>query len=163
MFEDGESYVEKKKVDDFFMIFNGNCSLRESCYRCKYCGTERIADFTLADFWGVTEERASVTEQHNGISLLLCNSIRAKDLLPDLRDRAKIIEIDPSEAIPFNNALVAPNKRPSIREKYFKLLNSGVDFRLIVLRLFWKNRLKEKIKSWVGEERINIIKRKLSK
>ena len=44
--------LKDKYTDTYFVGFNSNIFLRESCYRCKYCGQERISDFTAADFWG---------------------------------------------------------------------------------------------------------------
>ena len=53
VFNDGSSAIMNKETDTFFTAFNNNLILRESCYSCKYCGDERISDFTLAYHWGI--------------------------------------------------------------------------------------------------------------
>lgn len=158
-FADGSSYIYEKSVDSFFMAFNNNVALRESCYQCKYCGTERIADFTIADFWGATEKRANEENQKNGISLLLCNSDKAKSLVQALKEDMEITGIDPQEAIPYNNALTAPNTRPDNRERFFNMVNSGVDFNRIINRLYWFMKTKALIKRMLGPNAVEIIKK----
>lgn len=158
IFDDGTSYYQEKSTDSFFMAFNNNIALRESCYQCKYCGTERISDFTIADFWGATKERADHQRQQDGISLLLCNSEKAKQLLSIIRADMDITEIDPNEAIPYNNALTEPNSRPDNRELFFTLVNRGVDFNRIVNKFYWKLKLKEQIKRALGPNVVEIIK-----
>ena len=159
LFADGTSYISEKSVDAFFMAFNNNVALRESCYQCNYCGTERIADFTIADFWGVTEKRANKQKQQDGISLLLCNSDKAKCLLKDLMVDMEITNIDPQEAIPYNNALTEPNARPYNRDLFFSMVNDGVDFNRIINKLYWKIKVKAIIKKIIGPDVVEVIKK----
>lgn len=158
LFADGTSHIYEKSVDAFFMAFNNNVALRESCYQCNYCGSERIADFTIADFWGATEERADKQKQQDGISLLLCNSEKAKTLLSELMNDLEITSIDPQEAIPYNNALTKPNDRPHNRELFFNMVDSGADFNKIISRLYWRLKVKAFIKRALGPNVVEAIK-----
>lgn len=158
-FDDGSYFVHQKSIDSFFLSFNNNVALRESCYQCNYCGTNRIADFTIADFWGVTEKRADEQKQQDGISLLLCNSDKAILLLNDLMNDLEITQIDSQEAIPYNNALTAPNSRPKNRNLFFSMINSDVDFNRIIKMLYWKTQLKVLIKRMLGPNIVEKIKR----
>lgn len=159
LFADGTSHIYENTVDAFFMAFNNNVALRESCYQCKYCGTERIADFTIADFWGATEERADKQKQQDGVSLLLCNSEKAKHLLSELMNDTEITNIDPQEAIPYNNALSEPNARPCNRELFFSMVNRGIDFNRIINKLYWKIKVKAFIKRVLGSNVVEGIKK----
>lgn len=162
-FADGSSFIEKKTIDTFFMAFNKNLILRESCYSCRYCGIERISDFTIADFWGVTEERANIQMQHDGISVLICNSFKAKNLLVDLKEYLYIEKIMPEEVIPFNNALSSPNSRPKQRDLFIEEILSGADFSKTVKAMYRNVYLKIFIKSILGKkfiDRIKYIRRK---
>lgn len=158
-FSDGSSYIEKKKVDSFYMAFNNNIILRNSCYNCKYCGTNRISDFTLADFWGVTDARANQEMKKDGISLLVCNSEKSKNLIENLKNNLYLEEIDSKEVIPFNRAFIEPNLKPSKRKLFFKYLNNGMDFRKILNKIYWKVYLKMYIKNLLGEKNISKIKK----
>lgn len=157
-FEDGTTYIDRKFVDDFFMAFNNNSVLRESCYQCKYCGTERISDFTIADFWGVGKNRATLEQQEKGISLLVCNSSNSKKMLRYLTENMVISEIYPEEAIPFNKAFVEPNKRPIERDRLFDMLNKNIDFHKIIIRLYWKEYVKYYFKKIFGEKTFDKIR-----
>ena len=121
-FSDGTSVVQNKYTDTYFVGFNSNIFLRESCYRCKYCGQNRISDFTAADFWGVTLERVSKKQLYDGVSVLLVNSDKARTILSELALVMNIQEIDPQEAIPYNRAFEKPNIRPRSRSDFFDLL-----------------------------------------
>ena len=121
-FTDGTSVTQDKYTDTYFVGFNSNIFLRESCYNCKYCGQERIADFTAADFWGVTNKRVSKQQLYDGVSVLLVNTDKAKKILPDLSNTLNVVDIDPMEAIPYNRAFERPNSRPEERASFFELL-----------------------------------------
>lgn len=151
VFEDGSSHINDfNNPDSFFLSFNRNVILRESCYNCKYCGTERISDFTIADFWGVTSKRATIDEKNKGISILVCNTDKAKGLMKQLNELLKITEISKDEVIPYNKAFVKPNDRPKTRKMFFKLLNKKMDYNKIVKIVFIKFFIKQKIKRIIG-------------
>lgn len=57
IFEDGTEKISSPTTDTFFIGFNNNTFLRESCYNCKYCGQNRVSDFTIADYWGYLRTR----------------------------------------------------------------------------------------------------------
>ena len=58
-------------------IFYTDACLRESCYSCQYANTERVADITIGDFWGV-DKVFSDMDDNKGISLVLVNSERGR-------------------------------------------------------------------------------------
>ena len=161
-FTDDTIFVADKWEDTFFSGFNENLMLRESCYHCQYCGTQRIADFTAADFWGVTPKRAAEEERKKGISLLLANSEKARDLLEELRNDFVFSKIDPSEAIPYNRSLTEPNQRPEDRNKFFAYMRAGKDYDWIIHKLLWKKYTKIGIKKCIvkviGESSFNHLK-----
>lgn len=118
-FTDGTIFVSEKGYDTFFVGFNRNDFLRESCYSCKYCGIERIADFTMADFWGCNFDELPPEQKSLGVSLMLCNSSKSKMILGELKEEMTIRKINPEQALPYNRALREPQYRPSQRDKFF--------------------------------------------
>ena len=70
-FVDGTHKVEDNAMDTFFVGFNNNLFLRESCYRCKYCGSDRVSDFTLGDFWGIDPHEVTPKQMQLGVSVML--------------------------------------------------------------------------------------------
>lgn len=122
-FDDGSSQVQNKFLDTFFVGFNSNIFLRESCYCCQYCGQKRISDFTVADFWGVDEEKVGMRQLYKGVSVLLLNTKNAEKIMPDLMNCLHVEEIDPNVAIRYNLAFKKPNKRPEERSEFFSIMD----------------------------------------
>lgn len=163
-FDDGTSVTQDKYTDTYFVGFNSNIFLRESCYRCKYCGEKRISDFTVADFWGVTCKRVNRQQLYDGVSVMLVNTNKARTILPDLYDVMNIEEIEPMEAIPYNKAFEKPNSRPDERGLFFELLDkkgfdkavkniNGRYYRNIMIKKFLKKVLPSKIYKSLLEKR----------
>ena len=77
-FENGSVYI-KDRYKDFFMrgFLKHNLYMRKSCHECQFKGEERIADITLADFWGVEFEDKEV-DIENGVSAVLIRSDMGK-------------------------------------------------------------------------------------
>ena len=161
-FTDGSAFVADKPVDTFFVGFNNNLFLRESCYRCKYCGTKRVTDFTIADFWGVSDSRVTMEQLKKGVSLLLVNSAKAGRMLSKLQKDLVIEKILPEEAIPYNRALIQPNDRPKQRDAIYSLLKTK-DYDQLIKQIYWKLYvkfyLKKPIKVLLGEKKIRSIKK----
>lgn len=160
VFDDNSSVVEDKNSDTFFKGFNESLFLRESCYRCSYCGTERIADFTIADFWGIKKGKVDKQQEKDGVSLMLVNSLKAREILLDLKNLLYIEPIEEEEAIPYNHALVEPNTRPSERDYFFsKIYNKGFD--PLIKHIYWwfyfKQRVKKILLYCVGKKNFNKI------
>jgi acetyltransferase-like isoleucine patch superfamily enzyme len=84
-FENGKEYV-KDRYTDLFMrgYLNGAFYLRSCCYQCKFKGTERLADITLADFWGIEKIRPEM-DDNRGTSLVFINSLRGKETFAQIR------------------------------------------------------------------------------
>lgn len=145
IFNDGSVFVEDQAEDTFMIGFNKNLFLRESCYRCKYCGTARVADFTIGDFWGCDREDVTEEQKILGVSLILINTPKARAILEQSNDEFFFRSIDPDEAIPFNRALVEPNARPKQRDWFYKAI--GVfSYDTVIKCIFAKRFIKRKIK-----------------
>lgn len=145
-FEDGTSEIQDKFLDTYFVGFNSNIFLRKSCYECYYCGTKRIADFTVADFWGVSRDKVGEKQMREGVSVLLLNSEKAKKMISGLKKDLYIEKIEPMEAIPYNRAFVKPNCCPEGRTVFFSIMRKkGFDYAVKKLnKKYYRNK---KIKS----------------
>lgn len=150
----------------FFSGFNRNLFLRESCYRCQYCGTTRIADFTAADFWGVPDELVSSEQCRRGVSLLLVNTEKGRAILPEL---GKWLHIEPTDrelAIPHNKSLVSPSARPALRDRFFGDLET-MEFNQIIRKYYRKEMTLDSIKRFgrrlLGDSVYGLLKRVLQR
>lgn len=76
-----EYYRKSCKLDAYFEAFLKYrvCS-RPSCHNCQFKGTDRVADITLADFWGLKWKNDAFGEEEmkNGVSLIIINSKKGR-------------------------------------------------------------------------------------
>ncbi len=56
---------------------------RPSCHKCSFKGWNKMADFSIGDFWGVKRNYPQLYDA-KGVSVLLVNTQKAKMLLPRL-------------------------------------------------------------------------------
>ena len=73
---------------------------RPSCYNCKFKGFPRIADVTVADFWGVEKYLPQSYDNNLGTSLILLNSRKGQQYFQD-----KVCSFMESTQIPFDTIL----------------------------------------------------------
>lgn len=75
---DGKTKIIARKDDLFYKIFTGWLLDRKSCSNCKYASINRVADITIADFWGGPYEKEQFKK---GVSLLIANNEHGHKLL----------------------------------------------------------------------------------
>lgn len=117
-FANRKEYQCLLRKDPFGLAFSRNLSLRETCYECRFSQVPRVADLTLADFWGV-EKTYPNYENALGTSLILGNSEVGVRLLEELQDLKKV-EVEWERAIRYNKNAVGSVLRPSQREAFFR-------------------------------------------
>lgn len=123
-FCDGKVYQSTPEEDYFMKAFTGNLNLRPSCYKCKFKGSYRDSDLTLADFWGVEKLNLKIANG-NGTSLVIVNSMKGMHLLNDIRMNVELEEVSIDEAIKYNDAYVQPTIEPVNREEFMDYVRTG--------------------------------------
>lgn len=87
LFENGK---EEFRRTSNFLYFSG-LSMRESCSYCHYTNLKRVGDITVGDQWGIPKD--SPYEDDKGLSLILINSDKGKQLFENLEKKAEEISI----------------------------------------------------------------------
>lgn len=94
---------------------------RENCYHCQYSSKERISDITLADFWGIGRKKPIIENVSAGCSMVSVNSDKGRCLFESVKDQIYAELRDIQETIDGGNEqIVAPSKRPSERDSFYK-------------------------------------------
>lgn len=70
-------YVGFYNKDYYMTYFLWGKGYRDSCYKCRYPGTEREGDFTIGDFWN-NEKAKFPIDTSKGSSLIFFNTEKAK-------------------------------------------------------------------------------------
>ena len=72
-FANGQSYYGVHMIDDFRRGYHTNVFCRPSCYDCKFKDFPRMADITIADYWGIEKVDKNL-DNNIGTSMILLNS-----------------------------------------------------------------------------------------
>ena len=138
------------KLSSFYSLYIKAAFYRENCYKCKYACSNRPADFTIGDFWGVEKSQPEVLtinsgsiNEEMGISCMVINTKKGINVLEKYKD-SFILESSTFEKISAHNAcLVKPTEPNDIRQKVLELYKEkgfkGVD------EYYWKTVGRKKI------------------
>lgn len=127
-FEDGTAVLQDQALDSFFCAFNSNLILRESCYTCRYAGAGRVADLTLADYWGADPAKLTQRQADLGLSVVSVNTKRGEELLRKAAGSLDQNPVSAEDARRNNLAFVRPQSRPKDRSGIFgKIRRYGFD------------------------------------
>lgn len=123
-FSNGRSYCKDRYHDAFFVGYLqvGNFA-RPSCYACQFKGASRIADITLADFWGIENIDRSM-DQDKGTSLVMLNSPKADEFFKDVSSELIFKRYSYEQAGIANASLYQPlTASREDRESFFEALD----------------------------------------
>lgn len=121
---DGRHIYETKDQNDFtkgYLKTNAYC--RPSCYDCKFKGFPRMADISLADFWGIEKVDKSM-DKDLGTSLVMINSKKGEAFFEKAKTRAQVIKVSFESILPGNLALTQPLPPSKVnRDQFFNDLD----------------------------------------
>lgn len=111
----------KGKYDAYFLGFNRNITLRESCYRCPAIGLPRKGDVTIADFWGIgmNYKFDRTDEIADGISLMMVNNTQGEKLVELAKQYLHWQKGAFDEALSRNQPMIKPSHRPTARDTFY--------------------------------------------
>jgi len=135
--------MAKPGLQDYYIkTFLESVDYTENCYFCSYAKLERVSDITLGDSWGSS---LSEDELKNGVSLILCQTEKGKDLIKD--SKLKLYDVDLKNAVAENAQLSHPAKKPAVREKFVKAIENGKRYHRVIFECFPKRYIKNYVKS----------------
>lgn len=108
VWKDNQICYQKSRMDDlYFSSFYRNLISRKSCYYCKYACSERVADITIGDFWGLGELR-TIEKKSNRPSVVLLNTTKGVDFFRNVKFDLFFEERTVEEAVKGNGRLNNP-------------------------------------------------------
>jgi acetyltransferase-like isoleucine patch superfamily enzyme/coenzyme F420-reducing hydrogenase beta subunit len=97
VFENKEVLYDTRETSYFTTGYlQTNVYCRPSCYTCQFKGFPRIADITVADFWGAEKVVGKELDNDLGTSLVMINSQKGKNYYEQIQSALL------SKLIPFN-------------------------------------------------------------
>lgn len=125
VFDNGKVYYGVHMQDDFRRGYHTNVFCRPSCYHCQFKGFPRIADITIADYWGI--ERVDKNLDNNiGTSMILLNSKKGLAYFEKVQHKLEWRETPFESILPGNIALRKSIEPAKIdRVQFFEDLDKG--------------------------------------
>lgn len=140
---DGKPIAAFHTMDNYLIAFLHSYDYTENCYSCKFATLDRVSDITLGDSWG-TELSGEVK---NGVSLILCQSEKGKELIESAG--LNLLDVDINNAISHNKQLNKPSKCSKSRDQFFENYNRYNNFGKALVKTAPGIVAKEKVKSIV--------------
>lgn len=139
----------------FTFLFYKHIMFRKSCEKCPYTNLKRPSDITLADFWGWEKTDPNLNSDDKGISLVLLNTEKGKELFEKIKDRMNTTPVNienclqgnlrrPTKADPKRNEFEAEYLRKGFKYVYYKYGEDGWRYKLTNLYKRIKNKIKFK-------------------
>lgn len=75
----------------FTFLFYQHIMFRHSCGKCPYTNTKRPSDITIADFWGWEKTDPNINADDKGVSLVLVNTEKGREIFEAVKDRMTVI------------------------------------------------------------------------
>ena len=115
----------------YYSLFMDNELQRESCFSCPYASEERASDITAGDFWGIEKSCPSLLlsgggsfDQSRGISCVLVNTEKGRELLDSVKDRLQTAQVHISDISAHNSQLRHPalmGKRKELTDRLYRI------------------------------------------
>ena len=83
-YDDGSEQAENLFRDSYGVAFAKDLLLPDGCTRCPFACEKRIGDITIGDFWDLV---GSSLNDRKGLSCVVVNSLRGRELFARVRDR----------------------------------------------------------------------------
>lgn len=110
------------KEDPYMLGFISGLTFRPNCYECRYASVARIADLTLSDYWGLSNNVGF--DKGKGVSNILINTLHGQTLWNQSKADAVYVERPLVEAIRGNGQLLAPSMCHAEHERFVRLYPS---------------------------------------
>lgn len=116
-----ETFVINGKThgfNNYTQLFYCNRALRPSCGNCMFASYNRVADLTIADFWGLKKIVADF-DDNRGVSSVMINSDKGERLFAELHNSMECVEVSAKDCNQPN--LNKPSSVPDDRENFWKV------------------------------------------
>lgn len=139
----GKPIATFHNMDNYLIAFLHSYDYTGNCYSCQFAKFDRVADITLGDSWGTKLSG----EIKNGVSLILCQNEKGKELVESAG--LQLFDVDIDNAILHNEQLNSPSKRSELHDSFFDNYNKYNNFGKALKKTAPTVVAKEKVKSLV--------------
>lgn len=81
VYSSGKRTLAGNEQDPFYILYFAHVMHRPSCHECRYTSRMRVSDLTIGDYWGIEKSKKCFQNVEQGVSLILANTWKGKQLL----------------------------------------------------------------------------------
>lgn len=122
----------------FWSIWLNHLMSRPSCYECPFTNTERVADITLGDLWGVHLYCPELYGHNGGASLVIGNTEKGKDIVKIVGKRMYGHALRFEDALRYQGPMRKHIPNNPHREEFMNDLRGDMDYKVITKK--WADR-----------------------
>lgn len=147
-FKNQKKYIMNSNKDKFYFLFLKNYILRESCYNCHFSNTNRVADITMGDFWGISKTIKDF-DDGKGVSLVIINSKKGLETYEKVQEKFYCRESNIKDCLQPN--LEHPTIKPNGVDTFWCTYHKNGFKKSVskMKRVYFINRVKNKIKKLI--------------
>lgn len=142
-------FVKEEKKISFKYLFYQQIMFRYSCGQCHFANTQRPSDITIGDFWGWEKTCPDFNKDDKGISLVLINTEKGRQLFKEAAKDLTIIPAKLQDCLQPNLIRTSPihkhrskfendYKKHGFKFVYYKYGNVGFIYKLRSLKNYIK-------------------------
>lgn len=141
-----KTIIKDRWFNPFWSIWLNHLMSRPSCYKCPFTTSDRGADITLGDLWGVHQYCQELYGKNGGASLVVCNTYKGKAVFKQAQELMYGHELAFEEAQRYQSPMRKCISENPDREKFMADLQSDMLFDEInrkwakkpTLKLLWQ-------------------------
>lgn len=143
--------VRKKEISSrlYTKIFIKALATRPSCFECVYVNQNRVGDITIADFWGHEEAVPGFAQDDRGVSLVMVNTEKGKQIWEMARDD---LDVEECTGYPYRHSrMQTPTAKPKQYDEFWQdYRDRGFDYIMkkycgydVILPEDWKKKVRK--------------------
>lgn len=162
------TYINSAQIDPYFVGFDKNFYLRDSCLQCKYTNLNRMGDITIADFWGYRARNWRMRDFYKGCSVVILNTRKGSDVFDNISNNVIFEKKTIDDALRSNKSLTKPYLKAKNSDKFWEDYLASRDFGAVSQKYFIPAKLgfRDALGRWINrhlflipEPVINVLKR----
>lgn len=123
--------IKDRWFNPFWSVWLQHLMSRPSCYKCPFTTSERVADITLGDLWGVHLYCPELYGENGGSSLVVCNTEKGKLVFKNAEKQMYGHELRFEDALKYQGPMRKPIASNANRDAFMEDLKGSVSFKAL--------------------------------
>ncbi len=128
-FDDKSELVSPSQKNPFQKGFLDNFYLRPSCYKCPFAKLPRIADISLADFWGYD---GKLKNNNQGLSAIIVSNEKGSFIWDQIKGKTMYESVSEEYVKKRSRHIWIHPIGNKLREKFFNKIKNGESFHKVM-------------------------------